>query len=82
MHADLMHAVWPALSLDHDFHEEEKLGKLLFISLPSPFRGHPGLAKYPTVWVTFSRYFLLDAFSLACAIQIISAYGSVHMAAS
>ena len=58
-----------ALSLDHNFHEEEKL---LLISLPSSFRGHPGIAKYQTVGATFSRYFLLDTFSLACAIQIIA----------
>ena len=32
--------------------------KVLSISLPSSFWGHPGLAKHCTVWVTFSRYFL------------------------
>ena len=48
--------------------------KLLSISLPSPFRGHPDLAKYHTVWTTFSKYFLLDVFSLACAIRIVSTY--------
>ena len=40
------------------------------------FRGHPGLAKYHTVWVTFRRYFLLDAFSLTCAVWIVSTYVS------
>ena len=61
------------------FPEEEKLDKIaikLSISLPSSFRGHPGLAKYCTVWATFSRYFLLDAFSMACAIWLVSAYTS------
>ena len=42
---------------------------LLSFSLQSSVRGHPGLAKYRTVWATFTRYFLLDAFPLACAIQ-------------
>ena len=52
----------------------ESWAKLLSISLSSSFRGHPGLAKYCTVWATFSRYFLLDAFSLACAIWTVNAY--------
>ena len=43
--------------------------KVLSISLPSSFSGHPGLVKYHTVQATFSRYFLLDQFSLACAIR-------------
>ena len=52
--------------------------KFLSISLPSSRRGHPGLAKYRTAWATFSRYFLLDVFSLACAIWIASAYVRHH----
>ena len=52
--------------------------KLLSMSLPSSFRGHPGLAKYHTVWATFSWYFLLDPFSLACAIRRLSAYIRCH----
>ena len=66
--------------------------KLLSISIPYSFRGHPGLAKYRTVWTTFSRYFLWclsmmpmmpycsssDAFSLTCTIWIVSAYVRYH----
>ena len=67
------YATVSALSLDHDFQKKKKdWAKLLSISLSS-FRGHPGVVKYHTVWATFSRYFLLDAFSLACAIRIVSA---------
>ena len=76
----ILYADVSALSLDHDFHKEEKLGKIAVSLLTSSFRGHPGLAKYRTVWTTFSKYFLLDAFSLACAIQIVSAYVSVTAA--
>ena len=45
--------------------------KLLSISLPSSHRGYPGTAKYHTVWATFSRHYVLDAFSLACTIRIV-----------
>ena len=57
----------------YDFHKEllKDWTKLLSISLQSSYRGHPGLAKYCTVWETFSRQFLLDAFSLACVIWIV-----------
>ena len=48
--------------------------KLLLVSLPSSRRGYPDLAKYRTVWVTFCSYYLLDAFLLACAFRIASAY--------
>ena len=51
---------------------------MLSISLSPSCRGHPGLAKYRTVWATFSRCFLLVAFSLACAIQIVGAYVRHH----
>ena len=54
--------------------------KFLLISLPSYFRGHSGLAKYRTVWATFSRYFQLHSFSLACAIRIVNAYVSITAA--
>ena len=45
------HAAVSAVSLDHDIYEElqtvaNSWAKLLSISLPSSFRGHPGLAKY------------------------------------
>ena len=70
MHADLMLLyliyLWIMIST-----KTKSWAKLLSFSLPSSFRGHPGLAKYHTVWATFSRYFLLDAFLLACAIQIV-----------
>ena len=61
-----------AVSLDHYMISTKNYwAKLLSISLPSSCRGHPSLAKYCTVWATFSRHFLLDAFSLACAIWIV-----------
>ena len=41
-------------------------------------RGHPGIAKYCTVWATFGRYYLLDAFSLTCTIQMVSVYIRHH----
>ena len=70
MHVDLMLLyllyLWIMIST-----KKKSWEKLLSISLPSSFRGHPGLAKYHTAWATFSRYFLLDAFSLACAIWIV-----------
>ena len=50
--------------------KKKELTKLLSISLPSSFSGYLGVTKYHTVWATFSRYFLLDAFSLGCAIRI------------
>ena len=70
MHADLM-LLYLLCLLDSDFYKEVNLAKFLSILLPSSHRGHPGLAKYRTVWATFSTYFLLDAFSLACAIWIV-----------
>ena len=63
IYADINYVTVSALSLNHDFHKDEKLVKVLSVQLPS-FRGHPGLAKYHTFWETFSRYFLLDTFSL------------------
>ena len=71
MHVDLMLLLVSALSLDHErFPRRSKSwAKLLSISLSSSFRGHPGLANVVD-WATFSRYFLLDTFSLACAIRI------------
>ena len=49
------------------------------ISLPSSFRVIlVYIAKFCKVWVTFSRYFLLDAVALACAIQIVGAYVRRH----
>ena len=76
MHVDLMLLyllyLWIMISK-----KKKSWAKLLLLSLLSSFRGHPGLAKYCTVWATFSRYFLLDAFSLACAIWLVSAYTSV-----
>ena len=74
MRIDLMLLYLLYVSLDHDYHEEEKLGKIAVNLITIFFRGHPGLAEYRTVWATFSRYFLLDAFSLVCAIQIVSAH--------
>ena len=75
MHADLMllylFYLWIMIST-----MKKSWAKLLSVSLPSSFRDHPGLAKYHAVWATFSR-FLLDTFSLACAIWIASAYVSV-----
>ena len=77
MHADLMLLyllfLWIMISM-----KKKSWVKYLSISLPSSCRGHPGLDKYRTVWIIFSRYFLLDAFSLAC---VVSTYISV-MAAS
>ena len=56
------------LSLNHDFHEEVKAEEDCSKShYPILLGDHPGLAKY----------FLLDSFSLACTIQIVSAYVSV-----
>ena len=57
MHANLMLLYLLYLNLDHNFHEQvaKNWAKLLIISLPSSYRGHPGLAKYHTVWATFSR---------------------------
>ena len=76
MHADLMLLyllyLWIMIST-----KKKSWAELLSISLPSSFRGHPGIAKYCTVWVIFSRYFLIDAFSLACAIWKVSAKVSV-----
>ena len=76
MHADLMLLyllyLWIMIS-----RKKKCWAKLLSISLPSPFRGNPGLAKYHTVWATFNIYFLLDAFTLTCAIRIVSAYVSI-----
>ena len=39
--------------------------KLLSVSLPSCHSGHPDLAKYHTVWATFSRYI----FSIKCLLS-------------
>ena len=72
------YAAVSGLSLNHDFHEEVKAEEDCGQShYPLLLGGHPGLAKYHTVWATFSRYFLLDSFSMACTIQIVSAYVSV-----
>ena len=50
------YAAVSALPLDYDFHKDVAIAKsltqLLSISLPSSFRGHPGLAKYSKVWVS------------------------------
>ena len=80
MHGCWSYAAVSALSLDHDFHKEvaKSWTKLLSISLPPTFRSHPGVAKSHTIWDTFSRYFLLDTFSLACGIQIVSGYVRHH----
>ena len=53
-----MHSVF-ALSFYHDFHKEVKAGQdqMLSISLLSSCRGHPGLAKYCTVWATLAEIF-------------------------
>ena len=74
MYADLMllYLLYLWISM-----KKKSWAKLLSISLLSSFRGHPGQAKYNTVRATFSRYFPLDAFSLACIIWIISIYVSV-----
>ena len=66
------------LSLDHDFHEEVKAGQNCCQSHYHLFWDHYGLAKYCTVWGTFSRHFLLNAFSLACAIWIVNVYIKRH----
>ena len=70
MHADLMLLyllyLWIMISTKKNW------VKLLSISLPSSIRGHSDLAKDCTVWATFSRYILLDAFSLPCAIWIVA----------
>ena len=77
---DLGYACWSytaisALSLDHDFHKEVKVGlNCCQFHYRFSCRGHPALAKYHTVWRTFSRYYLLNAFSLTCTIQIVSAF--------
>ena len=83
MHADLM-LLYGSVYLWIMISTKKRWAKLLSISLPSPFKGHPGLAKYRKVWVTFNKYFLSDAFSLACAIRIvsISAYVSAVTPAS
>ena len=77
MHIDLMLLyllyLWIILST-----KKKSWVKLLSISLPFSFRCHPGLAKYRTVWATFSKYFLLDAFSLACAIWIVKCLHQCH----
>ena len=70
MHAFLMLLYLLYLWIMH-FQEEKNWVKLLPVSLLSTIRGDPGLAKYHTVWATLSRHFLLDAFSLACAIWIV-----------
>ena len=77
MHADLMllHLLFVQIMIST---KKKSWAKSLSILLPFSFRGHPGLAKYHTVWATFSKYFLLDPFSLACAIQIVSAYVHQH----
>ena len=67
--------------LGHDFNEEEKLGKIAVNLITISFRDNPSLAKYRTVWATLCcRYLLLDTFSLACKIQIVSAYISIAAA--
>ena len=79
MHADLMMLYVLYLWIMISTKNYKSWSQLLSISLPSSFMGHPGLAKYCTVWVTFSRYFLLDSFSLASAIWIVSsAYVRYH----
>ena len=73
MNADLK-LLYPDLDYDQFPQRSKNWAKLLSISLPSSRRGHPGLAKYHTIWATFSRYFLLDSFSLAYVIWIVNAY--------
>ena len=55
----------------------EKLGKIAINLITIFFKGYLGLAKYHTVWATFSRHLVLDVLSLACAIRIISYYVSI-----
>ena len=70
------YAAVSALCLDHDFHKEVKAGRNSYKSQYYCifFWGHPVLTKYCTVWATFSRYFLLNTFSMASAIWIVNAY--------
>ena len=75
MHAELMLLYLLYLWIMTDFHEEvaKSLAKYLSISLPSSFMNHLGLGKYCSLGnlqYRIASYFLLDAFSLACAIQI------------
>ena len=48
MHGDLMLLYLLSLWIMTNFHEEvaKSWAKFLSITLPSSFRGHPGLAKY------------------------------------
>ena len=76
MHADLMLLCLLYLRIMVSTKTKSKSwwAKSLSISLLSSRRDHLGLAKYHIVWVTISRYFLLDALTLACAIWIVIAY--------
>ena len=83
MHADLMLLyllyLWIMISS-----KKKSWGKLLSIFCYLLLGGHSGIAtcKYLTVWSTFNRYFLLDAFLLDCAFWIVSVYISITAASS
>ena len=52
--------------LDHDFYKKVKVGRgHNCCQFHYHLLAHLGLVKYRTVWASVSRYFLLDAFSLA-----------------